>query len=1005
MVNTELIKITLGSRDTKKKFVLTYQLFSSDFVKRWRELLEKTIASPAQIFEGGDFYGKIFYQEDTIIEEMNQVIAIINHHLPKFKISLVPHKGMSQRFLSELHKCFEDIDAHLRPRKTIPVLSEAVRTLNTLVHRAEQFLRPDRGFHIEGCWDDFQRGEFQPEDYQLFSQDLLNGYLYLPYGVTGVPVLSAFYQRSKDPPVPQHNFTPGFMLWFWPSKHFDRKHELERWLTETHNWDISDPKLALGYIPLGKIIGDTEYLASLPEIIGEYNKILNIEVFDSRKAQWFSHSEISSHLDLVPYIDLQVKFDHAACLKEALALLPEFVEHRDYDQTSRDGTARWKSLGLRAINGDATKTRYHLDYGVKIPTYAMTEVAKRCPKTLEFLRQVTDLDKCERVRFMLLEPGACIKVHSDAPDKSVCHAVNIALNMPENCIFTIDANPDGTANEYTRSIPMRDGSAFIVNVAKYHYVVNNSSTPRIHIIVHGPLRYSDLEIIEKARAQNKLSSETAVLQALHRKYTALNLPINDANFIERWKLSGLANQNSIDEKMMLIVVDHAKSEHDLLAKECLDQITKASLFPLSYTVVHAKDLDEWLLHKAPADLDSLFIIAAGTLIQDTHKFIVELQKIAQTFRTKNNLLLMGHLMDWQKVDDAPYLHEQFLALNFRLWREKLTVPLGNCYAPEKFIDFPGYQASKEKIHDHYTPLWIKPNEKNAKKPGKAWWGTQLIAEALEQGLTVYNLPNSLRALKQFAYYPYGSDTQPYFAIKAEIDKKLKISQEKVFHFNNENLRITKLDGFKPDIFISVAAGLKPAAILSQFWDIYDQPEKAVFIDYSQNAISYMNGLVKQKSEVNLAKYMHSWMVKENSQLSFDNVKGVLRNNVIEGFAGNYSFLQNSLQKLESAQFKVLDFIEDHDSLLEHIKPGKKVLLWHSNAWFCNPSYFRYSKEELEENYLNLGRKIAKHHGLKLWKHKFTQQMVLGHDFTDPIIYLTDGVVDKSHTPQSFILIE
>ncbi len=104
---------------------------------------------------------------------------------------------------------------------------------------------------------------------------------------------------------------------------------------------------------------------------------------------------------------------------------------------------------------------------------------------------------------MLLEPGAQIDVHSDCLTSDVAFTCSIALNQPEECKFWIDVNSDGSHNEYTKCIPFKEGTVMLINIAKYHYVVNNSSTPRIHIIAIAPIRKTKLELIQLAQEQMK----------------------------------------------------------------------------------------------------------------------------------------------------------------------------------------------------------------------------------------------------------------------------------------------------------------------------------------------------------------------------------------------------------------------------------------------------------------------------------------------------------------------
>ena len=78
---------------------------------------------------------------------------------------------------------------------------------------------------------------------------------------------------------------------------------------------------------------------------------------------------------------------------------------------------------------------------------------------------------------MLLEPGGYILPHQDRPDDqkrlSVC---NISLNHPKGCEMVFKNHG---------VVPFDDeGSALLMDISNTHAYVNNSDTPRLHMIIH-----------------------------------------------------------------------------------------------------------------------------------------------------------------------------------------------------------------------------------------------------------------------------------------------------------------------------------------------------------------------------------------------------------------------------------------------------------------------------------------------------------------------------------------
>jgi hypothetical protein len=232
--------------------------------------------------------------------------------------------------------------------------------------------------------------------------------------------------------------------------------------------------------------------------------------------------EIDEHLELVPYIDLKLAFDHAACLAEATALIDEFVP---YQSDPRYGIRHWKGLALRALDGDPAKAAVAVAPDAQQDRrYATTPVAARCPRTMALLQDVLDWEACRAVAFLALNPRSRIAPHVDDPQHEVLRSVNVALNMPAGCEFVIECAPDGRAGPFTRTVPLRPGAGMVVNVARDHYLVNDSDTLRIHVVARGPMRWPAARVLQLAREQNGLHDEEALRRALDERYARLGRP-------------------------------------------------------------------------------------------------------------------------------------------------------------------------------------------------------------------------------------------------------------------------------------------------------------------------------------------------------------------------------------------------------------------------------------------------------------------------------------------------
>jgi hypothetical protein len=172
-------------------------------------------------------------------------------------------------------------------------------------------------------------------------------------------------------------------------------------------------------------------------------------------------------------LELDIPFPYEQMLKEAKALRHRFVEHRG-------GEARgWLSLTLHGHGEQKTGT--WKEYGYKNSVEASkdlhwTDAAYKCPATLNFLKNHFPCEKFGRVRFMLLEAGGYIGMHTDSQSGTrLLENINLSLNNPEGCIWKWQDGDD--------DVFMEPGNAYAMNISYHHAVYNNSNEDRYHMII------------------------------------------------------------------------------------------------------------------------------------------------------------------------------------------------------------------------------------------------------------------------------------------------------------------------------------------------------------------------------------------------------------------------------------------------------------------------------------------------------------------------------------------
>lgn len=686
---------------------------------------------------------------------------------------------------------------------------------------------------------------------------------------------------------------------------------------------------------------------------------------------WPYDQEIFYHLDYVPYIDLKVKFDPRPMLEEAFALLDHFVEHRSHTQENKVSDGRWKSLGLRTFGGDHAKTEYHTSYTAEEKgVYLNTAMLDLCPQTRKFLEGITDIEQCDRVRFMLLEPGTEIKVHSDSA-RDVSFAINISLNMPEGCEFWSNLNPDGSLNDYSLKVPFADsGSVFLFNNAKYHKLKNDSSLPRMHIIFHGPINFHDDYVLARAREQNKIFNRKELLKKLVEKKALTGESFSKTPaLLKDWVNSG-QTEDALGELVALAVLN--------TTEEALEKITVPSIFPLRFEVID--DIDDYLNHLEGKRY--AVICAAGTFVRQTNSFVLEVFKQIHLMQ-ENNAIVSGHIID--RVNEIPHFHQQFLVVDLSEWKKSGAVKFGPFFG-EKKISFPTHERGKD-IHDDYTPEFLRAGVTCASRNGIAHWGTEVIAAALENGRAILNLSSTLRDTKDYTY-PLDQNQSARERVLNIIQVSAAEAREDVFFFNNEELNIPQIKNFRPTRLVSVAAGFKAIKILEQY--AYPSDAKIFYADFSMNALRYIKAVNAQSDvQLLLAQIEKFNKVLRPAQWSKGLNENLLKATIRDCFDNDEAVFFKYLKLASKADLHEMNFVLEPEKIVQ-LLDGEPFIIWSSNAFYNNHLYHLLGVSETEKRYHELARLIANKFKMKAFAEKKSRNILFGESIERPVGFLTDG---------------
>ena len=164
---------------------------------------------------------------------------------------------------------------------------------------------------------------------------------------------------------------------------------------------------------------------------------------------------------------LPFRFDPAGLRADADQLAPgEWVPH--FNRSYYEG--EWSGAALRSVGG--TTGQLYPDPAARAE-FADTPLLGRSPN----VRAMLATFRCPllAVRFLRLGPGSRIREHRDHnlgfADGEV--RIHVPVSTGPAVTFLLDGEP----------VPMAEGEVWYLDLNRRHSVVNNGSSPRIHLVV------------------------------------------------------------------------------------------------------------------------------------------------------------------------------------------------------------------------------------------------------------------------------------------------------------------------------------------------------------------------------------------------------------------------------------------------------------------------------------------------------------------------------------------
>lgn len=268
------LEVTLGY---KAESYFNIILYNNNFVKKWIKefqwCLNNCNFDQNQAFLSLDTI-------ETVENNLRKSCNIINKYLKNFIEIPDNILDQSQDYFNYLHLKFEKLNGtfdnptrllHYGPSE----LKNAIRNLNSLIHRIEPGKKSLPGLYLSFNKDQYRRQKFSDDDYEYFEFSIRPGTLFLHYAELGKDYSSLYLDNLP------FNYTGFRNLQYYSGEaaltfvdlDIDLDNGFKTWLIE-HGVDPKDKKLGHGKIPLGYV----ENLTEIESLIIQYRYLNKIKI-------------------------------------------------------------------------------------------------------------------------------------------------------------------------------------------------------------------------------------------------------------------------------------------------------------------------------------------------------------------------------------------------------------------------------------------------------------------------------------------------------------------------------------------------------------------------------------------------------------------------------------------------------------------------------------------------------------------------------------------------------
>lgn len=212
--------------------------------------------------------------------------------------------------------------------------------------------------------------------------------------------------------------------------------------------------------------------------------------------------------------------------------------------------------------------------------------------------------------------------------------------------------------------------------------------------------------------------------------------------------------------------------------------------------------------------------------------------------------LVAHLLD---QGGYYHFHPQYFCVDLHQWRVLGSPAFEETNNPT-VIKTRLTERSIENAHGDYTPLWLTGKDTITEySSDRTYFGINVVAEFINNGQRVVNIPESVRYKKNYCYPGHNHDeivqliANPHYEPKdealwwfAQTLRDLTANLDRGYYVLNTETA-TKYNPTPMDCFAGVCGGLKPAVIAGA--DNFIKGSSVVLFDISTAALAWQEHLI------------------------------------------------------------------------------------------------------------------------------------------------------------------